>query len=72
MILTEIFVVICATTGASCIDFVDVTPGVLSVSACEHAIQEIARKHGTAGAELHLERSSCTLMPVNTQNDLAS
>jgi hypothetical protein len=72
MILTEIFVVICPTIGASCINYVDVTPGVLSVSACEHAIQKIVREHGAAGAVLHLERSSCTVMPINSQNDLAS
>jgi hypothetical protein len=72
MILTEIFVVICTTTGAPCINYVDVMPRILSVSACEHAIQEIVRDHSTAGTVLHRERSSCTLMPVNTQNDLAS
>jgi hypothetical protein len=72
MILTEIFVVICTTTGTPCINYVDVTQGVLSGSACEHAIQEIMRGHAAANAVLHRERSSCTLMPVNTQNDLAS
>ena len=72
MILMEIFVVMCTTTDAPCLNYIDVMPGVLSGSACEHAIQEIARDHATAGAVLHRERSSCTLMPVNTQNDLTS
>jgi hypothetical protein len=72
MILTEIVVVICTTTGTSCINYVDVKQGVLSVSACEQAIKEIVRGHAAAGAVLHPERSSCTLMPVNTQNDFAS
>ena len=72
MILTEIFVVICTTTGGLCINYVDVVPRVLSVGTCEHAIQAIARDHPTAGAVLRRERSSCTLLPVNTQNDLAS
>ena len=72
MILTEILVVICTTTGATCINYIDVMPRILSVGACEHAIQEIARDHPNAGAVLHRERSSCTLMPVGTQNDLAS
>jgi hypothetical protein len=72
MILTEIFVVICTTTGGPCINYVDVMPHVLSVRACEHAIQEIVRDHPIAGAVLQRERSSCTLIPVDTQNDLAS
>jgi hypothetical protein len=72
MILTEIFVVMCTTAAVPCINYVDVTPRILSASACEHAIQEIARDHPIAGAWLHRERSSCKLMPVNTQNDLAS
>ena len=72
MILTQIVVVICTTTGSSCINYVDVTLGVLSVSACEHVIQEIVRNHAPDGTVLRRDRSSCTLMPVNTQNDLAS
>jgi hypothetical protein len=72
MILTEVFVVICATTGAPCMNYVDVMPNVLSISACEQAIQDIARNHTAANMVFHRERSSCTLMPVNTQNDLAS
>jgi hypothetical protein len=72
MILTEIVVVICTTTGSPCINYVDVMPGFLSVSACEHAIQEIVRNHAANGTVLRRDHSSCTLMPVNTQNDLAS
>jgi hypothetical protein len=50
----------------------DVMQNVLSVSACEHAIQEIARNHTPPDMVFHREHSFCTLMPVNTQNDLAS
>ena len=71
MILTEIFVVMCALTG-QCINYVDVTPGVLSITACEQAIHELARAHSAPSTVLRRERSSCGLMPVNTQNDLAS
>jgi hypothetical protein len=72
MMLTEIFVVICTTTGTPCINYVDVAPGVLSASACEHAMQEIVRDHVAAGAVIYREGSFCTLMPVNTQNDRES
>ena len=72
MILTEIFVVVCALTGGQCINYVHITRGNLSVVACEHAIQEIARDHTAPGTVLHRERSSCTLVTVSTQNDLAS
>ena len=50
----------------------DVTTGVLSVSGCEQAIQEVVRDHAAAGMVLRRKRSSCALMPVITQNDLAS
>ena len=72
MILTEVFVVICTTAGTPCINYIDVAQGVLSVTACEHVMQKIARDHVANGAVLHRERSSCTVMPVNTQNDLVS
>jgi hypothetical protein len=72
MILTEIFVVMCTTSGTPCINYVDVTRGVLSVIDCEHAIQEVVRDHGAAALVLHRDRSACTPLPVNTQNDLAS
>jgi hypothetical protein len=71
MILTEIFVVMCTLTG-QCINYVDVTPGILSFDACERAIHELARNHSVPGTVLRHERSSCGLMPINTQNDLAS
>jgi hypothetical protein len=71
MILTEIFVVMCTLAG-QCVNYADVTPGVLSVDACERAIHELARDHSELGMVLHHERSSCVLMPINTQNDLAS
>jgi hypothetical protein len=71
MILTEIFVVMC-TLADQCVNYADVTPGVLSVDACEQAIHELARDHSVPGMVLRHERSSCVLMPINTQNDLAS
>jgi hypothetical protein len=43
MSLTEIFVVVCMTTGTPCVNYVDVAQGVLSMSACENAIERIAR-----------------------------
>ena len=46
--------------------------GNLSVTACEHAIQKMARDHTTADTVLRRERSYCKLLPINTQNDLAS
>jgi hypothetical protein len=72
MILTEIFVVVCMTTGTPCVNYVDVAQGVLSISACENAIQRVARDYAATGAVLRRERSSCSLMPVSNQNDLAS
>jgi hypothetical protein len=39
---------------------------------CERAIYELARDHSSPGMVLLHERSSCTLMTINTQNDLAS
>jgi hypothetical protein len=72
MILTEIVVVICATTGGPCTNYVEVVSGVLSVVGCERTIQEFARDHTPAGAVLRRERSSCALMPVSSQNDLAT
>jgi hypothetical protein len=72
MILTEIFVVICTLAGSHCTNYVDIAAGNLSVTACDHAIQESVRDHIAADMVLRRERSSCTLMPVNTQNDLAS
>ena len=72
MILTEIVIVICTLANAHCSNYVAVTPGKLSVTACEHAIQQIARDHTSPGTVLHREDSYCTLIPVNTQNDLAS
>ena len=71
MILTEIFVVMCTLAG-QCVNYTDVTPGVLSVNGCERAIYELARDHSVPGMVLRHERSSCVLMPINTQNDLAS
>jgi hypothetical protein len=71
MILTEILAVMCTLAG-QCIDYVDVRPGVLSGDACERAIHELARDHSVPGMVLRHERSSCMLMPINTQNDLAS
>jgi hypothetical protein len=71
MILTEILVVMCTLAG-QCTNYVRAAPGVLSVNACEQAIQEFARNHSTPDTVLHRERSYCWLMPVNTQNDLAS
>jgi hypothetical protein len=72
MILTEIFVVICTLAGTHCTNYVDVAAGNLSVTACDHAIEEIVRDRIAADMVLRRERSSCTLVPVNTQNDLAS
>jgi hypothetical protein len=72
MILTEIFVVICTLAGAHCANYMAVAVGNLSASACEHAIQELVQESLTADMVLRRELSSCTLMPVNTQNDLAS
>jgi hypothetical protein len=71
MIWTEIFVVMCTLTG-QCVNYTDVTPGVLSVNGCEQAIHELARDHLAPGMVLRHERSSCTLMPISTQHDLAS
>jgi hypothetical protein len=71
MILTEIFVVMCTLAG-QCVNYADVTPGVLSVDACERAIHELARDHPGPGMVLRHERSSCSLVPIGTQNDLAS
>jgi hypothetical protein len=72
MILTEVFVVICTLSGTHCTNYVDVAAGKLSVIACDHAIQEIVRDHMAADMVLRREHSTCTLMPVNTQDDLAS
>ncbi len=72
MILTEIFVVICTLAGAPCTNYVAVAVGNLSASACEHAIQKLAQESIAADMVLRRDRSSCTLMPLNTQNDLAS
>ena len=72
MILTEIFVVVCTLTGGQCTSYVDLTTGNLSVGACERAIQGIARDHTAPGTVLHRGRSSCRLVTVNTQNDVAS
>jgi hypothetical protein len=72
MILTEIVVVMCTTIGAACVNYVDVTPGVLSISACEHAIQEIVRDHGAVGGTVYREHSFCVLLPIGTQNDRTS
>jgi hypothetical protein len=69
MILTEIFVVICTLAGAHCTNYVSVATGNLSGTACEHAIQELVREHIGADMALRRERSSCTLMPISTQND---
>jgi hypothetical protein len=68
--LTEIFVVVCTAAGRQCIKYVDVTPAVLSTAACDLAIQDVARHQIALGAVLNREISSCTLMIVNTQNDL--
>ncbi len=35
MILTEILVVMCTLDGAHCTNYLDVTRGVLSATACE-------------------------------------
>jgi hypothetical protein len=67
MILTEIFVVVCTAAGRQCINYVDVTPAVLSTAACDLAIQDVARHQIALGAVLNREISSCTLMIVNTQ-----
>jgi hypothetical protein len=72
MILTEIFVVICTLAGIHCTNYVAVAAGNLSATACENAIQELVKDRIAADMVLRRERSSCTLMPVNTQNDLAS
>ena len=72
MILTEISVVLCALAGGQCTSYVDVAPGHLSIVACERAIQQVARDHTAPGMVLHRARSSCRLVAVNTQNDLAS
>ena len=72
MILTEVSVVMCALAGGQCINYVDVAPGNLSVVACERAIQQVARDHTAPGTVLHRGRSSCRLVTVNTQSDLAS
>lgn len=72
MILTQILVVMCTLGGAHCTNYLAVTRGVLSATACERAIQDIARHQTAAGTVLDHERSSCTLMPVNTQNDSAA
>jgi hypothetical protein len=72
MILTEVFVVICTTAGAPCINYIDVAQGVLSADACEHAMQKTVRDHMGDRAVFHRDRSFCAVMPVITQNDLAS
>jgi hypothetical protein len=73
MILTEIVVVVCMTAaGGPCVNYVDVAKGVLSISDCDNAIQRIARDHAAAGTVLRRERSSCSLMPISNQNDLAA
>ena len=72
MILTEIFVVVWTLTGGQCTSYVDIARGNLSVVGCERAIQEVARDHTAPGTVLHRGRSSCRLVTVNTQNDLAS
>jgi hypothetical protein len=72
MILTQIFVVMCTLTGGHCVNYSDVIVGVLSAPACERAIQQVAHENETSGMELLRERSSCSQMPVNSQNDLDS
>jgi hypothetical protein len=72
MILTEIFVVICTLTGGHCSNYIDVTSGILSPSACETAIQQVVRDHAAPGAILNRERSSCSRRFVNTQKDMDS
>jgi hypothetical protein len=70
MILTQILVVMCTLDGTQCTNYLTVTQGILSASACQRAIQDFARNQTATDAVLNHERSSCTLMPVNTQNDL--
>ena len=70
MILTQILVVMCTLDGAHCTNYLSVTRGSLSATACERAIQDIARDQATAGMVLDHGRSSCTLLPVSSQNDL--
>lgn len=72
MIVTEISVVICASPAPTAPNYVAVAVDHLSATACEHAIQELVQDRIAAGMVLRREHSSCTLMPVNTQNDLAS
>jgi hypothetical protein len=71
MIMTEIFIVVCTLSG-QCINHIDIASGVLSVDGCERAIHELAQDRVVADMILRRELSSCRLMPVNTQNDLAS
>jgi hypothetical protein len=72
MILTEIFVVMCASIGVHCFNYVDVVPGILSAPACERAIQEVAREHAEPYAMLQPGRSSCSQIFVNSRDDLDS
>lgn len=69
MILTQILVVMCTLTGAQCYNYTDVAPGVLSPAACEQAIQQVVREHAGSGTALHREQSSCSQMPISTQED---
>jgi hypothetical protein len=72
MILTQIFVVMCTLTGGHCVNYTDVVTGVLSASACEGAIQQVVHENATADLRLLRERSFCSQMPVNSQNDVDS
>jgi hypothetical protein len=63
MILTEVFVVICTTAGTPCINYIDVAQGVLSVTACEHVMQKIARGGSSQW------RAGCLRRPLQTIND---
>ena len=60
MILTEIFIVMCTLTS-QCVNYADVTLGVLSVGGCERAIYDLARDHAASGSIIRRDRSFCRL-----------
>src|SRR6185312_9339390 len=65
-VLTQVVLVLCALSGAPCRTYVEFIELPLGPSACEQAIDTLARRHAAPGFWVVRKRSGCELFPTNS------
>lgn len=70
--LTQVVLVLCALSGAPCKSYVEFVQLPLGPSACDRAIDALARKYATPGFWLVRKRSGCELFPTNPSGERRS